>query len=145
MYPFSNEANEYIPKRKRNKIYQMLNRKGHMCTKIIEKTIDLILIKLTSKHTCKNMRKSRYTKRSNTYRYAYTVVALEAKANKRMNTARFDTDLAPVGIDYRCTGCISHVAEDFLGPLHDSGKAIKGFAKQIIRLIREIQSPHIGI
>ena len=128
MYPFSNDANEYIPKRKQSKVYQTLRRKGHMCIKMMESTIDVLLIKLTSKHKKINMKKRRHhTKRSFRHLYAYSVVALEAKANKRMNIARFDTDSAPVGIDNRCTGCISHVAEDFIGPLHDSGKALKGF------------------
>ena len=128
MYPFSNDANEYVPKRKQNKIYQMLKRKGHTCAKIIGNAMNVLLIKLTSKRKHKNMRKRRHhAKRSYIYLCAYSVVALEAKANKRTNIARFDTDSAPVGIDNRCTGCISHVAEDFIGPLHDSGKALKGF------------------
>ena len=54
-------------------------------------------------------------------------MALEVKANKRTNVVRFDTDSAPVGIDNRCTGCISHIAEDFVGQLRDSDKSIKGF------------------
>ena len=40
---------------------------------------------------------------------------------------RFDTDSEPIGIDNRCTGCISHRIEDFDGPLTDSGRAIRGF------------------
>ena len=52
---------------------------------------------------------------------------MEAKANMKTNSVRFDTDSAPVGIDNRCTGCISHVAEDFVGQLRDSDKSIKGF------------------
>ena len=52
---------------------------------------------------------------------------MEAKANMKTNSVRFDTDSSPVGIDNRCTGCISHVAEDFVGQLRDSDKSIKGF------------------
>ena len=54
-------------------------------------------------------------------------MAMEANSQAYDNTVRFDTDLAPVGIDNRCTGCISHVAQDFIGPLRSSNKSIKGF------------------
>ena len=43
------------------------------------------------------------------------------------NVTRFDTDSAPVGIDNRCTGCISHVSQDFIGPLRETNRPIKGF------------------
>ena len=39
----------------------------------------------------------------------------------------FDTDSSPIGVDNRCTGCISHRTEDFEGPLIDTGRQIKGF------------------
>ena len=42
----------------------------------------------------------------------WSVMAMETRAHKRTNNVRFDTDSAQVGIDNRCTGCISHVAED---------------------------------
>ena len=57
----------------------------------------------------------------------YSIMAMEAKPNMKTNSVRFDTDSAPVGIDNRCTGCIFHVAEDFVGQLRDSDKSIKGF------------------
>ena len=57
-------------------------------------------------------------------------MALQSKieTGKYTNNVRFDTDSAPVGIDNSCTACISHVAQDFIGPLKDSGRTIKGFA-----------------
>ena len=39
----------------------------------------------------------------------------------------FDTDSSPIGIDKRCTGCISHRIKDFEGPLIDTGGQIKCF------------------
>jgi hypothetical protein len=39
----------------------------------------------------------------------------------------FDTDAVPIGVDNRCTGCISNRIEDFEGPLVESHRAIKGF------------------
>ena len=47
--------------------------------------------------------------------------------NKTVNVTRFDTDSFPIGIDNRCSGCISPVAEDFEGPLRECNRSIKGF------------------
>ena len=47
----------------------------------------------------------------------------------------FDTDSARVGINNRCSGCISHVATDFIGELVKSNVAIKGFAGSITRKV----------
>ena len=52
---------------------------------------------------------------------------MQAQSTSHANSIRFDTDSAPMGIDNRCSGCISHVAEDFIGGLNDSNKTIKGF------------------
>ena len=41
---------------------------------------------------------------------------------------RFDTDAKPIGVDNRCSACISPYIEDFIGPLEDTTKTIKGFA-----------------
>eukprot|EP00978_Attheya_sp_CCMP212_P032841 scaffold129914_cov59-Attheya_sp.AAC.1 len=43
------------------------------------------------------------------------------------HSATFDTDSGLIGVDNRCSGCISHIAEDFIGELRDSGRVIKGF------------------
>ena len=40
---------------------------------------------------------------------------------------QFDTDSAPCGINNRCSACISHVLDDFEGPLVDCNRVIKGF------------------
>jgi len=40
---------------------------------------------------------------------------------------RFDTDYAPVGIDNRCSACISHCIEDFVDTPRLSNQVIKGF------------------
>ena len=41
---------------------------------------------------------------------------------------RFDTDAKPIRVDNRCSACISPYIEDFIGPLEDTNKTIKGFA-----------------
>ena len=43
------------------------------------------------------------------------------------NHASFDTDSAPVGVDNRCLGCISHNVTDFIGELLDCNRTIKVF------------------
>jgi hypothetical protein len=39
----------------------------------------------------------------------------------------FDTDSKPVGIDNRCSACISHDVTDFIGEIRPSNRWIKGF------------------
>ena len=41
---------------------------------------------------------------------------------------RFDTDAKQIGVDNRCSACISPYIDDFIGPLEDTNKTIKGFA-----------------
>ena len=58
-----------------------------------------------------------------------TIIGNSAKVNQLSydNTLSFDTDSAPVGIDNRCSGCISHQIDDFEGEVVDCNWAIKGF------------------
>jgi hypothetical protein len=58
---------------------------------------------------------------------AFATVAMQGTGGLKDNHTSFDTDSAPIGIDNRCTGCISHRIEDFEGPLQESNRAIKGF------------------
>jgi hypothetical protein len=39
----------------------------------------------------------------------------------------FDTNSVPIGVDNRCTGCVSNRIEDFESPMVESSRAIKGF------------------
>src|SRR5210317_790954 len=43
------------------------------------------------------------------------------------NIARFDTDSGKVGVDSRCSACISHYKPDFVGKLIKVRRAIKGY------------------
>ena len=43
------------------------------------------------------------------------------------NVIRFDTDSGLVGIDNRCSACISHKIEDFEGSMQEVNRSIKGF------------------
>ena len=58
-------------------------------------------------------------------------VALACPAKQTTTQERivkFDTDAKPIGVDNRCSACISPYIEDFIGPLEDTNKTIKGFA-----------------
>ena len=58
----------------------------------------------------------------------WPVLAMAAEgADSFEHQMTFDTDSIPIGVDNRCTGCISHQIEDFEGPLIDTGQQIKGF------------------
>ena len=120
---YANDAN-YIPKRKQSRIYKwlrdVLNLLWSKCEIYIEFNI--------KKSRRRGRRKSnKYSPRRRGSYFCMSAMAMEVNSPSYENTVRFDTDSAPVGIDNRCTGCISHVAQDFVGPLRDSDKTIKGF------------------
>ena len=63
---------------------------------------------------------------------AMTVIAASAQASQNSHSFTnkskyFDTDSFEVGIDNRASGCMSHVKEDFVGPLKETGAYVKGF------------------
>ena len=55
-------------------------------------------------------------------------IAMQANHGAAHSPMRHDTDSGPVGIDNRCTACISHKISDFDGPVHDVNFSIRGFA-----------------
>jgi hypothetical protein len=60
---------------------------------------------------------------------AMSVLAMQAHATVAMERqTTFDTDAETIGIDNRCSGCISHIREDFVGELRPSNRVVKGFA-----------------
>ena len=54
-------------------------------------------------------------------------VMVYAATAKRSSMATFDTDSGEVGIDNRASGCFSHVITDFIGPMRDCNRVVKGF------------------
>ena len=60
----------------------------------------------------------------------FPVTAMPTKTStpRNDNVFQMDTDSATIGIDNRCSLCISHIAEDFVGELRDSNRKIRGFA-----------------
>ena len=54
------------------------------------------------------------------------ITCLATQTGKRYQDT-FDTDSRPIGIDNRCSACISHKKEDFVGELKSTKKTIRGF------------------
>ena len=68
---------------------------------------------------------------------AMTALAMQASAT--ISTERevtFDTDSEIVGIDNRCTACISHSLDDFEGTLVPSNRVVKGFGGSRTRNVK---------
>ena len=60
---------------------------------------------------------------------AMPVLALHARmAVATERPTKFDTDSETIGVDNRCSGCISHMKSDFIGELKQTNKVVKGFA-----------------
>ena len=59
----------------------------------------------------------------------FPVMAMPTKTStpRNDNVFQMDTYSATIGIDNRCTLCISHIAEDFVGELRESRRNIRGF------------------
>ena len=57
-----------------------------------------------------------------------SVLAMQMKAGNFTNQVNFDTDSGAVGIEKRCSGCISHEVRDFEGLLIDTNRPLKQFS-----------------
>ena len=86
----------------------------------------------TRRHKCRN--KSTHSTQQNklhgtTHKHlAMSLIAIQANVgNTSAHTITFDTDAQPIGVDNRCTACISHQITDFIGTMRDTDRRIKGF------------------
>jgi hypothetical protein len=59
---------------------------------------------------------------------AMPAVAMQANVKQSERITPFDTDTQWIGVDNRCSGCISHIKSDFVGRLNPTTRTIKGFA-----------------
>ncbi|GAX15565.1 hypothetical protein FisN_3Hu032 [Fistulifera solaris] len=80
--------------------------------------------------------KEKPIKRSKSRLLALSLISMQIMDGKHMNFASFDTDSAPVGIDNRCTACISHDIRDFEDPPIPTKRHIKGFGGTRIDNVR---------
>ena len=59
---------------------------------------------------------------------AMAAIAMSASIGAhREQMTRFDADSYPIGVDNRCSACISHKIEDFEDDIRPSNRVIKGF------------------
>ena len=123
---------EYASKRTKFRTYVWLI----WIMKILENNMTQFVIShMRTKHQRREIiRRMRKTK---VYRYrkltskqpmvADQTLVIQTNMDPHENVTRFDTDSAPVGIGNRCTVCISHMSQDFIGPLREANRSIKGF------------------
>ena len=72
---------------------------------------------------------------------AHPAVSMKTKITKtdasyHINQMVLDSDSANIGVDNRCTSCISHESTDFIGELQTCNRAIKGFGGTQTPLIK---------
>lgn len=99
---------------------------------------DWILVQ-TKPSNCRRRRiiATAYRYRRTTQFVAMSVLAMQAYAT--VSTERetcFDTDSSDIGIDNRCSACISHVESDFEGPLVHCNRVVKGFGGSRTRNVK---------
>ena len=59
---------------------------------------------------------------------ALSTIAMASQTGARQqHRVSFDTDSKPIGVDNRCSACISHDINDFIDPPRESPRKIKGF------------------
>ena len=114
---------QYVPKRNR---WNRLEKVWTMMMMYVQYTFDFTydwVIKMKVPRRRRRIHKS-LKKGNNTLIYARRqrhLVVNESHARKRKNvssrTVLFDSDAKQIGIDNRCSACISHDINDFVGPV----------------------------
>ena len=146
----SGEDNNYIPKwkRRRNKY---ISKGKSIVNKLFNNVSDFIESTINNLETRRELRAStasnykryntlkcaaaRRSQRSSTARYksvmlAFAAIAMSTEVNATKHgakTVRFDTDSKTIGVDNRCSACISYDEKDFISDLRPSMRSIKGF------------------
>jgi hypothetical protein len=131
-----NQTPQYIPKSKRGKTWQCTAKLKTWASNQANKVADSISKWDTANQSRKKFETAkkiatkignRGQSNRNVAFLAFAAAAMQANGGLHDNQMVFYTDSAPIGIDNRCTGCISHQTKDFKGPLQESNRAIKGF------------------
>ncbi len=130
-----NDSN-YVPKSKRTKVHTWMKRVhkatmtivANMATKVEDKIRQVLSSTGLQRKKIRGAKQIFQRKKTKWRALAQSATAMTAKTKIRSNVITFDSDSAPVGIDNRCSACISHVPEDFIGDLVDTDRTIRGFA-----------------
>ena len=142
MTPWGDSIVSYIPKRNRGNIYKinkwMKKRVNDMYKRMIAASESIksnrkirrriVMAKKLSHSTNRIHRKKKHLHQI----MAWSVVAMVAGQNnklqvKQQRSINFDTDSEQVGINNRCSACISHKIEDFIDTPVQTKRTIKGF------------------
>ena len=129
------EPNEAYPKGRQSYLYWMSQRAAD-AMRPLWTAIDKAVMNL---HTQRERLPHEYTHRPTVHKSQFRsswsralIVSLVAMSSHEQakyyeEGGPFDTDSALVGIDNRCSGCISHKREDFPGDVVECHRTIKGF------------------
>jgi hypothetical protein len=140
-FPRNDAARVYVPKRFRNQ--SVTNRRRLQLLRSWVKRLDQRVSSIRLRRTMRrkherclrialghsSQRTSRKRSRRLLALLAYSAVchSTEACYTQSTEAGYFDTDSKPVGIDNRCSACISHDVTDCIGELRPSNRWIKGF------------------
>ena len=123
----------YVPKSSRSKLGMWLRNKMQEITYLCGNRLSMVIDKVISSKIFRTKRKRKLNRAS--MRWSYVSIKVESATAMtsqvryyNAKVSKFDVDSSSIGIDNRCSACISHLPEDFVGPLKDSDRTIKGFA-----------------
>ena len=129
----------YTPKRKRGTIYRMRKFIETKCIMVYDK---LINIKFDSNNRLRTdarprMQNKRWSQNraKHSLKYSTTIVSAviamsaghDRWQDRKQRKINFDSDARSIGIDNRCSACMSHKIDDFIGTPRESKRTIKGF------------------
>jgi hypothetical protein len=140
-FPRNDAVKAYVPKRFRNQsetLRRMLQLLRSWVKRLDQRASDIKSRRATRrKHEhCLRVARDHCSQRTSRKRsrrllalLAYSAVchSTEACYTQSTEAGYFDTDSRPVGIDNRCSACISHDVTDFIGDIRPSNRWIKGF------------------
>ena len=130
IHHFIRDDSTYKPKSQRHKRFAWTKKYYDWVMNEGQKLIEEIYVYLDTNIKVKRHKIRKRGKWKSTTRVpfiSFAATAMNAEVNIRTNVTKFDSDSATIGINNRCSACISHVPEDFVGDLSDSNKTIKGF------------------
>jgi len=133
IYTKDNNSNSHYSKRDESGWRQTLWRKTTQVAMKVGDSMQHFIDSLQTKHrpgqgSTYNLGASRRYSCHHTKLFAMTLIAMAAAQNSRYaEGGPFDTDSELVGIDNRCSGCITHVRSDIPGEVVETNRTIKGF------------------
>ena len=135
----SSDENAYVPKSKRGITHRVVNSIREKLRKYYDKIIGIDFNpKIRRRTNCKmkglwgiwSQNRERRNPKHGTITAA-AVVAMSAGHDRRISRKQrqinFDSDAESIGIDNRCSACLSHKIEDFIGTPRESKRTIKGY------------------